>query len=193
MRAGKPRTRSAPVMVWPKSRAAWRAWLAKHHADSPGVRLVVKKKYSPGPGVLYEEAVEEALCFGWIDSSSNRLDGDSFTLYVSPRKPRSVWSASNKRRIASLTRRGLMEEPGRAAVRVARKNGTWQMLADVDALRIPPDLQNALAVDAGTRRGFDSLSAASRRILIYRVLSARRPETRARRVAEAVAATRSAG
>ena len=111
--------------IAPPSRAAWRAWLAEHHADSPGVWLIIHKKNSPQPGVTYIEAVEEALCFGWIDSKTITLDATRFRQIFTPRKPRGTWAKSNKERVARLIEQGLMTPAGLAAIELAKANGTW--------------------------------------------------------------------
>jgi uncharacterized protein YdeI (YjbR/CyaY-like superfamily) len=111
--------------ISPASRAAWRAWLAEHHVTSHGVWLIIHKKNSPGPGVGYEEAVEEALCFGWIDSKTISLDETRFKQIFTPRKPKSAWSRSNKERVARLIEQGLMMPAGFAAIETAKASGSW--------------------------------------------------------------------
>jgi uncharacterized protein YdeI (YjbR/CyaY-like superfamily) len=170
-------------VVAPRNRAALRRWLAKHHARSTGVWLLVKKKGSAAPGVAYEDAVQEALCFGWIDSTAGRHDDDHYKMWFAPRKPRSIWSQSNKRRVEELTRRGLIEPPGQAAIDVARSNGSWDALTASDALEVPDDLAEALAANPPAREHFDAFPPSSRKQILWWIGSAKRPETRATRIA----------
>jgi len=168
--------------VSPRSRAAWRRWLAKHHTRPTGVWLLVKKKGSAAPGISYEEAVEEALCFGWIDSTAGRHDDDHYKMWLAPRKRTSVWSALNKRRVAELTERGLIEPPGQAVIDLARSNGSWDALNASDALEVPDDLAEALAANPLAREHFDAFPPSSRKQILAWIGSAKRPETRATRI-----------
>ena len=173
----------------PASRAEWRAWLAANHDGSTGVWLVVRKKGSALPGVGYDEAVEEALCFGWIDSRVRRLDEDRFEQWYCPRRRGSIWSQPNKERVERLRQAGLMAPPGLARVETAKGDGSWELLDEIEALVMPADLAAALEA-AGAARGFAGLPASMRKQLLYWVATARRPQTRARRitaVAEAAA------
>jgi uncharacterized protein YdeI (YjbR/CyaY-like superfamily) len=167
-----------------RDRAAWRRWLERHHGRPSGVWLVVAKKGHPG--VSYEEAVEEALCFGWIDSTANRLDDRRYLLWVAPRKTASVWSAPNKRRVAALTRSGRMTDAGRAAVRIAKRNGSWDTLSASDAMIVPDDLAAALAAVPQARSHWDAFPPSSKRMILGWIDQAKREETRRRRVEEAV-------
>lgn len=172
--------------VRPKSRAAWRAWLDTHHAASPGVWLVFAKKHTRLPSLSYDDAVEEALCFGWIDSLVKSIDDRFHMQMFTPRKPKSVWSATNRARIARLVKAGAMTAAGLAAVALAKKTGTWTALAHVDALTIPPELQRALDGDAAARANWPTYSESARKAFLYSLNNLKRPETRARRVAEIV-------
>ena len=173
--------------VQPASRSEWRAWLEANHRVAGGVNLVTWKKRAGQPTVTYEEAVEEALCFGWIDGVLGRLDDDRTTLWFSPRRPKSTWARSNKERVARLEAAGLMTEAGRAAVELARANGSWESLDLIDALVVPDDLAAALAQWPGARELFEASSASVRRSALAWVYQAKRPTTRAAR-AEQVAA-----
>jgi uncharacterized protein YdeI (YjbR/CyaY-like superfamily) len=168
--------------IQPETRAEWRAWLAEHHRRDSGVWLVSWKKRTGKPTVSYEEAVEEALCFGWIDGVFNRLDDERSMQWFAPRRPRSTWARSNKDRVARLEAAGLMTEAGREAVERARANGSWESLDAIDALVVPDDLAAALAERPGARELFDASSASVRRSALAWVYQARRPETRASRV-----------
>jgi uncharacterized protein YdeI (YjbR/CyaY-like superfamily) len=165
-----------------RDRAAWRRWLQRHHDRPAGVWLVVAKKGRAG--VSYGDAVEEALCFGWIDSTANPLDEGRYLLWMAPRKPKSVWSATNKRRVAALTRGGRMTDAGRAAIRTAKRNGSWDALTETDALVEPDDLAAALDADPRARRHWDAFPPSSRKMILHWVGSAKREETRRRRIEE---------
>ena len=178
--------------IQPASRAEWRAWLEANHRDSAGVWLVSWKKRAARPTVAYEEAVEEALCYGWIDGVYNRVDDDRSMQYFAPRKPRSTWARTNKERVARLEAADLMAEAGRRAVEVARANGSWESLDIIDALVVPDDLAAALAASPEARARFDASSVSVRRSALAWVYQARRPETRARRI-ERIAATAGRG
>ncbi|KAA9327018.1 hypothetical protein F0P96_17375 [Hymenobacter busanensis] len=169
------------------SRAEWREWLAQHHGTAPGIWLIYDKKASGRVRVSYAEAVEEALCFGWIDSLPRKLDAERAMLLFTPRKPRSVWSKLNKQRVAQLVQAGLMTPAGQAKIDVARQNGSWDTLNDSDNLVVPDDLAAALAAIAGARQRFEALAPSAKKNALYYIGSAKRPETRARRIAETVA------
>jgi uncharacterized protein YdeI (YjbR/CyaY-like superfamily) len=153
---------------------------------------VIWKKRAAQPTVTYEQAVEEALCFGWIDGVMNPVDDDRMMQWFAPRKPKSTWAKSNKERVARLEAAGLMTPAGRAAVELALANGSWQSLDVIDALVMPDDLAAALAERPGARELFDASSASVRRSALAWVYQAKRPETRAARV-EKVAATAGRG
>ena len=170
----------------PADRAAWRAWLETHHATSTGVWAITYRRTAGKPTVAYEDLVEEALCFGWIDSQGSRLDDERSMLRFTPRKKGSTWATTNKARVERLTAEGLMAPAGLRAIAAARADGSWDALNDADALRVPEDLEVALAGDPAAVRGYEALSPSARKALIYWVTSAKRPETRARRIAEIV-------
>lgn len=174
--------------VEPASRDEWRAWLEKHHASSTGIWLAVGKKGNRVTSLDYEAAVEEALCFGWIDSTVNRLDADRFKQLFTPRKPGSTWSRSNKARVERLIAEGRMTPAGLAPVEVAQRNGSWNALDDVENLVMPGDLADALAADTRAERGFAALPESQRKMALYWIAAAKRPDTRARRVREIVQA-----
>jgi uncharacterized protein YdeI (YjbR/CyaY-like superfamily) len=180
--------REPAPLVEPASRAEWRAWLEAHHDTSAGVRLAIGKKGTAVTSLTYDDAVEEALCFGWIDGTARRLDEDRYTILATPRRPGSTWAASNKARVERLAAQGLMTPAGWAAVDRAKADGSWDMLTDVEALVIPEDLAAALDAIPGTRDRFDALPASARKMALWRIVSAKRHETRAKRIAETTAA-----
>jgi uncharacterized protein YdeI (YjbR/CyaY-like superfamily) len=174
-------------MVELATRAEWRAWLAANHRTASGVWLVSWKRRTGKPTVAYEEAVEEALCYGWIDGVLGRIDDDRSMQYFAPRKPKGTWARSNKERVARLEAAGLMTDAGRAAVELARANGSWESLDVIDALVVPDDLAAALTARPGARELFDASSASVRRSALAWVYQAKRPETRAARVEQIAA------
>jgi uncharacterized protein YdeI (YjbR/CyaY-like superfamily) len=167
-------------------RASWRAWLEADHAGSPGVWLAIGKKGRTRTALTYEDAVQEALCFGWIDSTTQRMDADRYKQLFTPRKPSSTWSKSNKARVERLVANGLMRPAGLAAVEAAKANGSWNLLDDVEDLVVPADLAAALEADPDAARHFAAFPDSARKMALYWVSSARRPETRAKRIAHVV-------
>ena len=179
-------TDTAPVDDKPsvqlETRAAWREWLAANHASSPGVWLVTWKRRTGRPTFAYEEAVEEALCFGWIDGQLAPGEAELTRQWFAPRRPKSTWARSNKERVARLEAAGMMTAAGRAAVGRAQANGSWNALDDIDNLVMPPDLEAALAGSPGARDRWDGYSPSSRRMALAWVTQVKRPDLRARRV-----------
>ncbi|MGF1567128.1 MAG: YdeI family protein [Nodosilinea sp.] len=169
-----------------KSRAAWRAWLAQNHARTEGVWLITYKKAPGQPYLSYDETVEEALCFGWVDSKPNKLDDQRTMLWFAPRKLGTGWSALNKRRIESLLEAGLMMPPGLAKVEAAKQDGSWTALDAIERLEIPADLAAAFAADETAAANFNAFPRSAKRGILEWISTAKRPTTRARRVAETV-------
>jgi uncharacterized protein YdeI (YjbR/CyaY-like superfamily) len=163
-------------------RAAWRAWLEAHHATATGVWLVTWRPRSGRVGLDYEAAVEEALCFGWVDSTGGRVDDDRGKLYFAPRKPRSVWAATNKARVERLIADGRMAPAGLAAIDRAKANGSWETLDAVERLEVPDDLAQALERRPSAPANFTAFPASARKMMLGWVALARRPETRAARI-----------
>ena len=169
----------------PQDRADWRKWLRANHAKSTGIWLVYLK--GSERQLSYNDAVEEALCFGWIDSLMKTIDTRSCRQLFTPRKPRSAWSALNKKRVASLIERKLMAAPGLARIDEAKKNGMWVARDQVEAMTVPADLQRALAANRKAQAFFDSCAPSSRKAMLYFVTGVKNPELRAKRVADVVA------
>ena len=161
--------------------AMWRAWLEAHHAPATGVWLVMNRRDARTR--LYEATVEEALCFGWVDSTAGRVDDDRGKLYFAPRKPRSVWAASNKARVERLIADRRMMPAGLAAIQRAKTNGSWELLDSVERLEIPPDLAAALATTTPAAVNFDRWTPGLRKQALGWIAQARRPETRSQRIA----------
>ena len=170
-------------LVQADDRATWRSWLVANHAIARGAWLVTWRS-GHGPTLPYEAAVEEALCFGWIDSIGGRLDDRRAKQYFAPRKPKSGWSASNKRRVERLIAAGLMAPAGLAAIERAKANGAWSLLDEVEQGVVPDDLAAALAARPPAADHFAAFPWSIRRQLLEWVRQARRAETRAARIAE---------
>ena len=166
--------------VRPRSRKAWRDWLDKNHASSSGVWLVYAKKHSGLASLTYSDAVEEALCYGWIDSKINPIDDTFYMQVFTPRKSKSAWSALNKTRVKRLVAAGLMTAAGAAVITAAKKSGAWDAAKHVEDLVIPPDLSSALESNAEARHRWESYAPSRRKGVLYRLAGAKRPETRAR-------------
>jgi uncharacterized protein YdeI (YjbR/CyaY-like superfamily) len=184
----KPKTPAVAEIdsVQPRSRAEWRKWLERNHTRTGPVWLVYAKKDSGLPSLGYDEAVEEALCFGWIDSKVNRLDARRYKQLFGPRKSGSTWSRLNKTRVERLIAEGLMTPAGMAKIEEARRDGSWETLDAVEDLTVPEDLDAALSANPVARRHFEAFPPSSRKNILWWIRSAKRPETRAKRVAEAV-------
>ena len=176
-----------PNSVHPKTRAEWRRWLEKHQAQPEGVWMVSFKKHTGQPRVAYEEAVEEALCFGWIDSIANVLDAARSMQWFSPRKPGSGWSRLNKIRFEQLLAAGRLAPAGLAKIEAAKRDGSWTALDASQALEVPSDLAAALAANAAAQQYFEAFPPSARRAILQGIGLAKRPETRAKRIAETVA------
>ena len=174
----------------PKSRQAWRLWLEKNHQLSPGIWFVYYKKESGKPRVSYEEAVEEALCFGWIDSLPRKLDKERAMLKFTPRKPKSVWSKLNKTRVEKLLEQNLMTAAGLAKIEQAKRNGSWDILTDsdfhADNNSIPPALLKALSKNKKALNNFNTFPPGYRKRFLFWIGSAKRSETRTARIKQTV-------
>lgn len=167
-----------------RSRGEWRNWLAKYHANSAGVWLITFKKSSGKPRLEYAEAVEEALCFGWVDSLPRKLDDERTMLYFAPRKKGSGWSALNKQRVEKLISEGLLMPAGLAKIEAAKQDGTWSKLDEVESLAIPDDLYSALANYPNATKHFNAFPKSVKRGILEWILNAKRAETRMKRIAE---------
>lgn len=171
----------------PADRPAWRTWLDANHGSERGVWVGMWRRESGREGVPYAELVEEAICFGWIDSTVNVLDDDRRLQLMTPRRPRSPWTRLNRQRVTDLEARGLMTDAGRRAAEVAQANGWWTIYDPVEDLIELDDLTAALDGDPAARAGWDSFPPSARKMLLWTIVSAAKPETRARRVAKVVA------
>ena len=168
--------------------AAWESWLAQRHASSPGVWLKIAKKGSGAAGVSYPEALEVALCYGWIDGQKGALDDQYWLQRFTPRKPGSRWSKINTEKTAELIEAGRMRPAGMREVELAREDGRWDAAyAGQRSMAVPEDLERELAGNEAARAFFATLSSVNRYAILYRIADAKRPGTRARRIAKYVA------
>ncbi len=170
------------------SPAEWEAWLEAHHADSPGVWLKIAKKGSAEVTVSYQEALQVALCYGWIDGQKGRLDDDHWLQRFTPRRPGSKWSKINTENAAELIAAGRMRPAGLREVEAAKSDGRWDAAYHGQrSIEVPEDLARALAANAAARDFFETLSSVNRYAILYRIGAVKRPETRARKVAQYIA------
>ncbi|WP_323758084.1 YdeI/OmpD-associated family protein [Roseivirga sp.] len=171
----------------PNSRADWRKWLEKNHQSEQSVWLIHFKSSTKVASLTWSEAVDEALCFGWIDSTRRTIDEERYMQYFSRRKPNSMWSRVNKEKVDQLIQNNQMTQAGLASIETAKQNGSWTFLDEIEALVIPEDLAAALTNYKGATDFFDGLSKSAKKILLHWVISAKRPETRQKRVSEIAA------
>ena len=168
----------------PQSRGEWRAWLDQHHARTKGLWVVTWRKGSGHDPLTYEDIVEEAVCFGWIDSKARGLDERRTMRWVAPRKSGSGWSRSNKERIVKLRETGLLAAPGERVIEVAKADGSWSLLDDVENLVVPDDLANALATQPPASTEWESFPPSAKRAILQWIVHAKQPATRAKRIAD---------
>lgn len=170
-------------------REAWRAWLEANHAAAQGAWLLICRRADADVvGLDYETAVEEALCFGWVDSTSGRAEGGLRRLYFAPRRRRSLWAASNRARVERLMAAGRMAPAGLAAVERAKADGAWDILEQAERLEVADDLADALRARAPADVNFAAFPPSTRRMLLGWIATARRPDTRATRITRVVEA-----
>jgi uncharacterized protein YdeI (YjbR/CyaY-like superfamily) len=176
-----------PILLF-ADRAAFRKWLSAHHASQPGLWLRIAKAASPLRSVSYAEALDIALCFGWIDGQKKSHDADSFLQKFTPRQKRSSWSKRNREHVERLIAAGEMQPAGLAAVEAAKTDGRWDRAYDSPGtVTVPEDFQAALAEHPEAKAFFETLKGANRYAILYRIQTAVKTETRARRIAEFVA------
>ncbi len=171
---------------YPKNRNEWRKWLQKNHSSEQNVWLIMYKKETGILSVSYEEVVEEALCFGWIDSKSNKRDDESRFLYIATRKPRSPWSALNKSRIDRLIKENKMTAAGLDKIKIAKKDGSWKMLDKIEALEMPAVLVKAFAKNKKGLANFEKFPPSVKKQLFFWVDSAKTTLTKEKRIVEII-------
>jgi uncharacterized protein YdeI (YjbR/CyaY-like superfamily) len=170
--------------IHPQTRLEWRDWLAQHHRQNQGIWLISYKKGTGKSRFNYDEAVEEALCVGWIDSKPNKLDAERSLLWFAPRKKETGWSKLNKERVERLIEQELMMPAGLAKVEAAQADGSWNALDAIEALEIPLDLEQALIAHGDAKQNFGAFPKSVKRGILEWIASAKKPETRAKRIAE---------
>lgn len=168
----------------PQSREEWRGWLSNNHSRPHGLWIVNWKKDSGHRPLSYEDIVEEAVCYGWIDSKTRRLDDRRTMLWVAPRKAGSGWSRPNKERVARLEDAGRMADPGRRVIEAARADGSWNLLDDVEDLVVPHDLAEAFAANPPAATEWESFPRSAKRGILEWIVQAKRSDTRAKRIEE---------
>lgn len=185
-----PRAVDSFETYYPKDRKAWRNWLQRNYDKSPGIWLIYYKQGKSKPRLPYDDMVEEALCFGWIDSLPRKLDDERSMLVFTPRKPNSVWSDLNKTRIEKLMKNGLMMKPGLEKIEIAQKNGSWDTLTAPNYAaatnELPKDMIKAFAGKKKALENYKAFSPSIRKQFMFWIESAKTPETRAKRLQQTV-------
>ena len=171
---------------YPESKKAWRAWLNINHLSQDAVWVIFYKKKVNKPSMTWSDSVDEALCFGWIDSTKRALDTERFIQYFSKRKAKSTWSKVNKDKVKVLIDSGQMRPQGLVAIKTAKENGSWELLNDVENLIVPNDFQSILNSNSILNKGYSALSASRKKSILHRLLFAKRAETRTKRISEIV-------
>ncbi|MEQ8358736.1 MAG: YdeI/OmpD-associated family protein [Cytophagales bacterium] len=168
----------------PKNPSDWQNWLIENHKNEKGVWLIIYKKGSPKQNITWSEAVDEALCFGWIDSIKKPIDEEKYKHYYGPRKEKSIWSKVNKDKVENLIASNRIVEAGLKSIETAKKNGSWTFLDSVEALEVPIDLENEFAKHKGSKEYYNSLSKSIQKGMLAWVKMAKRTETREKRILE---------
>lgn len=173
--------------ISPKSRQQWKEWLEKNHDREQTVWVICAKKNADKPAVTYEDAVLEALCYGWIDAKAQSLDEGRYLQSFNKRNPKSVWSKINKEKVKKLIDAGLMTQAGFESIEVAKSNGYWSIMDAVEALIVPKDLEKEFRKRPDAKARFLSLSRSEKKVILQSLVLAQRPETRQKRIADFVA------
>lgn len=169
---------------YPSTQADWREWLQENHLSKQSVWLIYYKKKSKIPSISWSEAVDEALCFGWIDSTARPIDDEKYMQFFTKRKAKSVWSKINKDKIEKLIATGKMNQAGFESIEKAKQNGSWTILDEVEELIIPEDLEIAFQANDGSKDFFMSLSKSAKKMILYWLVSAKQQSTRQKRINE---------
>jgi uncharacterized protein YdeI (YjbR/CyaY-like superfamily) len=183
----KPETNNGVPAFYAKTVKDWRGWLKKNGQKEKLVCLIIYHEKSKTPGVRINEAMENALCYGWIDSKANKRDVESFYLAFTPRKPKSNWSKVNRERAEKMIKKGFMAPEGQATIDLAKKTGTWDKLADADNELVPDDLQKLFNQNKTAFAHFQKFPPSSKRLILGWIINAKRPETRQKRIEQTVA------
>ncbi len=168
----------------PSDQKDWRKWLELNHKDKDAVWLIFYKKKSPKHNLSWSDSVDEALCYGWIDSTKRSIDDEKYKQYFCKRKAKSNWSRVNKEKVKTLTDQDLISEVGYKSIEIAKENGSWTILDAVEALFVPEDLQDAFDSDNESQEYYNSLSNSAKKRILYGLFSAKRKETRQKRILE---------
>ncbi|WP_109830058.1 YdeI/OmpD-associated family protein [Reichenbachiella versicolor] len=177
-------SKSTTETFYPKSRAEWRNWLENNHQSKQSIWLIYYKSSTKKPSLSWSEAVDEALCFGWIDSTKKTIDDESYMQYFSKRKANSNWSKINKEKVDQLIQNKLMTKSGFESIETAKQNGSWNNLDEIEALIVPEDLKNKLLTNKSAMEYFENLSKSKKKLLLHWVISAKRTATREKRINE---------
>lgn len=169
---------------YPETKQHFREWLQKNHSTKDAVWLIFYKKHTGKPSVAWTDAVDEALCFGWIDSKGETIDKDTFRQYFCKRKPTSTWSKINKQKIEILTAKGLMADAGFKVIDIAKQNGSWTILDEAEELTVPSELEKAFCRFENSKDYFLSLSKSKKKVLLYWIALAKTDTTRQKRILE---------
>lgn len=171
---------------YPKSAKEWRTWLEQNHEKEQSVWVIFYKKHTGKPTMTWSEAVDEALCFGWIDSTRNAIDDEKFRQFFSQRKPKSTWSKINKDKVAELIIDKRMTPAGMRLIDLAKENGSWTFLEPVDNMIVPEDLKAAFKANLQAQKMYDQLSDSNKKSILYWLISAKREETRQKRITQII-------
>jgi uncharacterized protein YdeI (YjbR/CyaY-like superfamily) len=171
----------------PTSQQDWRQWLTENHCSKQSIWLIYYKKQTQKPSISWSEAVDEALCFGWIDSTAKSIDSETYRQFFCKRKPNSVWSKINKEKVERLLANNLIAPAGLESINIAQQNGSWSILDDVEALKMSEDLATAFAAQPDALNFFLSLSKSVQKSILQGLVLLKRTETRQKRIAEIVA------
>lgn len=169
-----------------KNRKEWRKWLELNHLEKDSVWLIFYKKNSPRFNLSWSESVDESLCFGWIDSTKKTIDNERFKQYFSKRKPKSNWSKVNKDKVKNLVKEGLMRDAGFKSIEIAKENGSWTILDSVENLEVPNELEQEFKRNREAKEYFENLSKSTKKALLYWIISAKKDETRTKRIVDIV-------
>jgi len=186
--SGRKLDRGDLPTVWAATAEVWRAWLEEYHTTAEGAWLHMYKKATGEPSITWAEAVEQALCFGWIDGQSKSIDERTFRQYFAPRKPGGTWSRKNKETVERLIAADLMHQRGLDAITVAKANGAWERIDSVEAMEVPEDFAEALAANPAAATYIETLSRSARWQLLYWINAAKRPQTRVDRIVQIIQA-----
>lgn len=179
-------SKNSALEFYPKSQKEWRDWLDLNHQKEDSVWVIFYKKKTNKPTMSWSQAVDHALCFGWIDSTKRSLDKERYIQYFTRRKPKSTWSKVNKDKVQVLLESNLIMPSGMIAIETAKTNGSWTILDDVENLVIPPDFQIVLDADSRLKKEYLQLSSSRKKSVLHRLNSAKRKETREKRIVELI-------